>query len=100
MDRPTIAVYEKRAAEWARRRRPTQRERARRLAGRALPGLPLVDLGCGPGLYLDDLGPHVVAMDAAAAMLALARRHTGRAVHADLEALPFRDRSLGAAWAA
>ena len=97
MDRATVDVYEKRAEEWAGKRSAPHRERARRLAGRALPGLVVADLGCGPGHYLDDLGPTVVAVDAAAAMLALAR--AARAVRADIEALPFRDRSLGAAWA-
>ena len=99
MDRVTVDVYEKRAEEWASRRSPVHRDRAVRLAGRALPGLAVADLGCGPGNYLADLGPSAVAVDAAAAMLALARAHTRPAVRADLEALPFRDRSLGGAWA-
>ncbi len=97
MDRATVDVYEKRAQEWASRRSPVHRDRAVRLASRALPGLPVADLGCGPGNYLPDLGPCVVAVDAAGAMLALAR--PPRAVRADLEALPFRDRSFGGAWA-
>jgi TDG/mug DNA glycosylase family protein len=97
MDRATVDVYEKRAVEWARRRSPEYRERARHLAARALPGLPVADLGCGPGYYVADLGPRVVAVDAAGAMLALVRPTP--AVRADLEALPFRDRTLGAAWA-
>ncbi len=76
MDRATVDVYEKRAEEWAGKRSALHRERARHLAGRALPGLPVADLGCGPGNYLADLGPAVVAVDAAAAMLALANaRH-------------------------
>lgn len=102
MDRPTIDIYEQQAAEWASRRSPRERDRARGLAGLALPGQPVADLGCGPGNYLGDLGPRVVAVDAAAAMLAMARQPKGGtavAVQADLEALPFRDRSLGAAWA-
>ena len=40
----------------------------RPLAARCLPGLPVADLGCGPGAYVDELagaGP-VVAVDAAA----------------------------------
>jgi TDG/mug DNA glycosylase family protein len=97
MDRATVDVYEKRAGEWASRRSPVHRERAGRLAARALPGFPVADLGCGPGHYLPDLGPQVIAVDAAAAMLRLAG--WSRAVQADLEALPFRDRSFGAAWA-
>jgi len=102
MDRPTVDIYEEQAQEWARRRTPGQRDRARLLAARALRGRPVADLGCGPGNYLTDLGPWVVAVDAAAAMLAVARqRDSGAAavVQGDLEALPFRDRSLGGAWA-
>jgi TDG/mug DNA glycosylase family protein len=102
MDRTTVEVYERRAAEWAGKRSALHRERAIRLAGRALPDLPVADLGCGPGHYLTDLGPAVVAVDAAAAMLTVARQRPGSGapfVQADLEALPFRDRSLGAAWA-
>ena len=97
MDRATVAVYERRAEEWAGRRSPVHRHRAVRLAAIAMPGLPVADLGCGPGNYLPDLGPGVVAVDAAAAMLAIARPVRG--VQADLEALPFRDRSFGGAWA-
>jgi TDG/mug DNA glycosylase family protein len=102
MDRATVDIYERRAEEWARKRSPAHRERAVRLVPRFLPGLPVADLGCGPGNYLADLGPTVVAVDAAAAMLAIARRTGGpgtRLVRADVEALPFRDRSLGGAWA-
>ncbi|HEX2046534.1 MAG TPA: uracil-DNA glycosylase family protein [Acidimicrobiales bacterium] len=97
MDRATVDVYEKRAGEWASRRTPVHRDRAVRLAAGALPGLPVVDVGCGPGHYLPDLGPRVVAVDAAAAMLHLAGAPLS--VQADLEALPFRDRGFGGAWA-
>lgn len=108
MDRPTVEIYERRAEEWAGLRSPVHRERAARLAARSLPGLPVADLGSGPGHYLSDLGAArvVVAVDAAAAMLELAvaqpapPRCPGRAfVQADIEALPFADRALGAAWA-
>jgi TDG/mug DNA glycosylase family protein len=103
MDRATVDVYEQRAQEWSAKRSPTQRARAVGLAARAVPGLPIADLGCGPGHYLDDLGPAVVALDAARGMLALAAGRTGGSaaglVQADLEALPLRDRSLGGAWA-
>lgn len=60
-----------------------------------------VDLGSGPGSHTADLGAPVVALDAARAMLELAREAVPHAslVQADLEALPFRDRSLGGAWA-
>jgi double-stranded uracil-DNA glycosylase len=97
VDRATVDIYERRAQEWANRRTARHRERAALLAARALPALAVADLGCGPGNYLADLGPRVVGLDAAAAMLALA--HGAALVQADLEALPLRDASLGGAWA-
>ena len=60
----------------------------------------MVDLGCGPGWQLAQLGPGAVGLDAAAAMVDLARNAGfGALVNADLEALPFRTGSLGGAWA-
>jgi TDG/mug DNA glycosylase family protein len=101
MHRPTVLIYERQAEEWARRRSPRHRARARRLASRSLPGLPVADLGCGPGNYLTTLGTPVLGLDVAAAMLALARRAAPAApvVQADLEALPLRDGAVGGAWA-
>jgi TDG/mug DNA glycosylase family protein len=101
MDRPTIEAYEAQARAYEERRPPRHRPRAAALARRAQAGRPLADLGSGPGGYLSDLGPRVIALDAARAMVALARdRSPGvPVVQADLEALPFRDGSLGAAWA-
>jgi double-stranded uracil-DNA glycosylase len=101
MDRATVDIYQQRAEEWAEKRNPVYRERAVRLAGRCLPGLPVADLGCGPGHYVADLagaGP-VVAVDAAGAMLALAGTSGAWLVQADIEALPFCDRGIGGAWA-
>jgi double-stranded uracil-DNA glycosylase len=101
MDRATVNVYQRRAGEWAEKRRPVYRARAVRLAGRCLAGLPVADLGCGPGHYLADLagaGP-VIALDAAAAMLGLARGGPATLLQADIEALPLRRRSLGGVWA-
>ena len=106
MDRATVDVYERRAEEWASRRSPLHRQRAVGLAARALPGLVVADLGCGPGNYLADLGQDhaVVGVDAAAAMLRVAAEQVGGVanvgfVQADLEAPPFRDGVLAAAWA-
>ena len=101
MDRATVDVYERRAREWASKRSAPHRERAARLAGRCLPGLAVADLGCGPGNYIPELagaGP-VVAIDAAAAMLDLARPSGALLVQADIERLPLGDRSVGGAWA-
>lgn len=101
MERATVEVYEREAAAWDARRPPRHRPRAASLAARALPDKPRADLGCGPGGYLADLGQPVLGVDAARAMLALARDKAPSAllVRADIEALPFRDGSLGAAWA-
>ena len=101
MDRATVDVYERRAREWASKRSAPYRERAARLAGRCLPGLAVADLGCGPGNYIPELAGAgaVVGIDAAAAMLDLARPSGARLVQADIERPPLRDRSVGGAWA-
>jgi TDG/mug DNA glycosylase family protein len=101
VDEQTVGIYERRAAEWAERRPPRRRRRAAALGSAALPGRPRADLGCGPGAYVGDLGEPVVAVDAARAMLVLARERAPSAlpVQADLEALPLRPGVLGAAWA-
>jgi TDG/mug DNA glycosylase family protein len=97
----TRAVYEARAADWARLRPPRRPERAAEFSRRRLPGLPIVDLGCGPGSYFAGLGRPLVGLDGATAMLDLARRSAPDVllVQGDLAALPFRRGSLGGAWA-
>ncbi len=104
MERATVEVYEHEAATYAARRPPKHRTRAAEFADGVPPGRPVVDVGCGPGGYLPDLlagGTPVVALDAARAMLDLARTAAPAAlrVRADIMALPFRPFSLGAAWA-
>jgi TDG/mug DNA glycosylase family protein len=101
MERNTVQVYEDRAADWRDRRPPRFVDDARDLAARAPEGAITVDLGCGSGGYLAHLSSPVVALDAAYAMVALARESAPHAwpVQADLEALPFRRVTLGAAWA-
>ena len=101
VERTTVSVYEEQAREWEARRSVSRPEDAVRLGGQVEPGAVRVDLGCGPGWHTELLGEPVVALDAAGAMLELARDHAPRAwlVQADLEALPFRDGSLGGAWA-
>lgn len=101
MDRRTVEVYERGADKYEVTRPPDRHAaRAAEFATRVLPGRPAVDLGCGPGGHLTALGG-AVGLDAAATMLELARRRLPGAllVRADLEHLPFRDRSLGGAWA-
>jgi TDG/mug DNA glycosylase family protein len=106
----TIAVYEQRAAEWKAHRAPHRFEQARALAervetaGRDDPGAagrPVLDLGCGPGWYSPALGDHVVAMDAARAMLDLVGHEApdARRVQANLAHLPFARGAAAGAWA-
>lgn len=94
-------VYETRAAEWAARRPAKRRDAARAFAATVGSGDVRVDVGCGAGAYLADIGAPAVAFDAAYAMVELAREAAPGAwpVQGDLEALPFRAGSLGGAWA-
>jgi len=100
MDRRTVKVYAAEARRYRDEREVTAPKRARALARAAARGHPRVDLGCGPGLATGLLGTPVIALDAAREMLPLAREQSPGAlpVQADLEALPFRPRSVGAAW--
>ncbi|HTX00322.1 MAG TPA: uracil-DNA glycosylase family protein, partial [Acidimicrobiales bacterium] len=97
----TIETYEREAQTYRDRRPLAHAARARDFAARCLPGLPAVDLGCGPGGYLPYLPAPAVAFDATWAMLRLARSAAPSAalLRGDLEALPFGDGSLGGAWA-
>ena len=85
----------------ARRPAADVRRRSPRTRGGHHPGAVTADLGCGPGSYLPHLARPTVALDAAFAMLPLAREAApdAWAIQADLEALPFRRAALGAAWA-
>lgn len=102
IEKATVQIYERHADLYGRNRPPVHGDRARALGSAAVDGLPVVDLGCGPGGYGPDLsgvgGRAVVGVDGAWSMLERAR--AGECcVQADLEALPFRLRSLGAGWA-
>lgn len=101
IERETVAVYEREAHEFRRRRPPSRTARAEAFALRVPIGAVRADLGCGPGNYCGVLGDPVVAMDAAKAMLDLVGDTAPSAlrVQADLEWLPFRDGAIGAAWA-
>ncbi|MGH9039396.1 MAG: methyltransferase domain-containing protein, partial [Acidimicrobiia bacterium] len=101
MDRATVDVYEQRAGDYDTLRPPRHLPRADAFAGAVPPGWPVADLGCGPGGYLPALSAAgtAVGVDAAFAMLERARAPEAVVVQADLEALPFRDGSLGGAWA-
>ncbi|HEY3670993.1 MAG TPA: uracil-DNA glycosylase family protein [Acidimicrobiia bacterium] len=101
MERETVQIYERRAADWRDARPPTLVHEAHALGTATAPGAVTVDLGCGPGSYLPHLKWPTVALDAALAMLRLAREAAPDTwpVQADLEALPFRRGALGAGWA-
>lgn len=101
MDRETVDIYEQRAAEWAERRAHCARADPSDFVAAIAPDATRIDLGCGPGRYTGALGTPVVALDAAFAMLRLARQAAPDAlcVLADLEALPLRAQSQGGAWA-
>lgn len=101
VDRDTVDVYEQRAQEWRDRRPARFPERARALGEEVRRGAARIDVGCGAGLHLEHLGNPVVALDAAYAMVALARDAAPDALpmQADLEALPFRRGSVGGSWA-
>jgi TDG/mug DNA glycosylase family protein len=101
MDRHTVAIYERSATDFAARRRAADPARARSFAARIAPGGVRVDLGCGPGFDVTDLGTPLVAADAAPAMVAeTRRRHPGtQGVVCDLAALPLRRGAVAGVWA-
>jgi TDG/mug DNA glycosylase family protein len=105
MERNTVDIYETQAAQWiASRAQPCRVDAAEQLQRRAHavhPDRPIADVGCGPGGHFPVLGPDVVGIDAAPALLDHARtEHPGaHVVQADLMALPFRRQSFGGAWA-
>ncbi|HEX2038551.1 MAG TPA: methyltransferase domain-containing protein [Acidimicrobiales bacterium] len=102
MHRETVEVYEERGREWATRRAAAVRADDARAFAAVVPlGEPRLDVGCGAGRYLDALGRPVVGLDASWTMVALAREAAPDAllVQGDVEAMPFRDRSLSGAWA-
>jgi TDG/mug DNA glycosylase family protein len=103
VDRPTIEIYEAQAGEYEARRPARHVARASAFASAVPPGLPIADLGCGPGVYLAALsgGGRVVGIDAAYAMVDRARHRVPGTVvlQGDLEALPFQNGALCGAWA-
>ncbi len=89
MDAETVAIYEANADRWAARRGVAGDELAAAFRSRVGASLVL-DAGCGAGRYLGQLGADAVGLDAAVAMLGLARRSQTPLVGGDLERLPFR----------
>lgn len=101
MHRDTVAVYEANAAEYRRRRKAYDPDRAERFRAQVPAGELRLDLGCGPGLYFPLLGRPLVGTDVARAMCSEARRADPAvpvACH-DLVALPFRAAAFAGVWA-
>jgi SAM-dependent methyltransferase len=99
--RDTVEIYEANAAEYRRRRKAYDPERAERFRDAVGSGALRLDVGCGPGLYLPLLGRPLLATDVAPAMCAEARRADPAVpvtAH-DLVALPFRDAAFAGIWA-
>jgi SAM-dependent methyltransferase len=97
VDEATVAVYERRAAEWSERRGDAADDLGLRFRARAGVGL-VADLGCGSGRYLEQIGQPVVGVDATTRMLALASGRGYPLVQADLERLPFGNGVLDGAF--
>jgi SAM-dependent methyltransferase len=99
VDRDTVAVYQEKAGEWRSRRGERGDGLGAEFRSTAGPG-PVVDLGCGVGRYLTEIGAPVIGMDATAAMLREATHVLAESpsppvlVRGDLEALPFAERTL------
>ena len=98
MDPATVALYERHASEWSQRRGNATDGLGRRFRDQVGTGL-IVDLGCGSGRYLPEIGPPLVGADVTAAMLCLARTQGFPLVRCDIEALPFADGVLAGAFA-
>jgi SAM-dependent methyltransferase len=102
---PTIASYDRAAAEFAERTASFRPERAlAAFAACAPPGSLVLDAGSGPGrdcAYLAGLGLRPVALDLSRGMLLEGRRRglSAPAIQADLRWLPFADGSFAAVWA-
>jgi double-stranded uracil-DNA glycosylase len=101
MDRSTIEIYEERGAQWAASRRPVRQADARAFGASVAAAVARLDLGCGAGRYLGDVGVPAIGLDASWTMLDACRRNVIGAVlvQGDLELLPFAARSLGGGWA-
>lgn len=98
VDRPTVELYEGRAASWVEQRSPRHLEALGWLDDERARDLPVADLGCGPGWHLEPLRPPRVGLDAAGAMLRLARQRVDAPlVQASVGDLPFAAGSLGGA---
>ena len=101
MERATVDVYEARGALWARSRKAVLADRAAAFGAGLGKGTLRLDVGCGAGRYLAELGRPAVGLDAARTMLDLCREAAPLAplVQGDIEQLPFGTATVGGAWA-
>lgn len=98
VDANTVAIYDAQAGLWAERRGEAPDDRARRFRSLVGHGL-IIDIGCGTGRYLAQLGAPVIGLDAARGMLGMATRSGAPLVVADLERLPVPSGSVAGAFA-
>jgi SAM-dependent methyltransferase len=94
----TAAIYDGDAQRWQESRGEASDDLGRRFREQAGNGL-VVDLGCGPGRYLSQIGGPVVALDVSRSMLALAGGGGHPVLQADLESLPFAEGAFVGAFA-
>jgi SAM-dependent methyltransferase len=100
--RQTIDAYDAAADRWlATRYREDRPPLDAALAFRARVGTDMIlDLGCGPGELLGDLGQPCIGLDASRGMLDLALgRGAGPLAQGDAEQLPLADESIGGVFA-
>ena len=98
MHASTAAIYDGIALSWRSSRGEASDDLGRRFREQAGEGL-VVDLGCGPGRYLSQLGSPVLAADVSRSMLSLAARYGYARAQADLESLPFAEGAFAGAFA-
>lgn len=95
---PTATIYDGIAPAWQASRGEARDDLGRRFREQVGEGL-VVDLGCGPGRYLSQLGSPVLAVDVSRSMLSLVARYGHPRAQADLEALPFAEGAFAGAFA-
>jgi SAM-dependent methyltransferase len=94
----TATIYDGIAPAWREARGEAKDDLGRRFRKQVGEGL-VVDLGCGPGRYLGQLGSPVIAVDVSRSMLSLVAVYGDPRAQADLESLPFADGAFAGAFA-
>ena len=98
MHAPTATIYDGIAPAWQASRGEAGDDFGQRFRDQVGEGL-VVDLGCGPGRYLSQLGSPVIAVDVSRSMLSLVVRYGHPRAQADLESLPFAAGAFDGAFA-